>query len=140
MAQKVRVLLVDDVDGGEADESISFALDGVEYGIDLSTENADVLRKALEPFVSAGRRIGRSKGAPSRPHRTPRHTTSHTPPPPARSSSSTSSDGAAASTNGPRLPANQETIRSWARSHGYQVADRGRISREVQAAFEKANA
>ena len=40
MAQKVQVLLVDDLDGGEADETVAFSLDGVAYEIDLSTNNA----------------------------------------------------------------------------------------------------
>ncbi|MBN9376412.1 MAG: Lsr2 family protein, partial [Cellulomonas sp.] len=40
MAQKVQVLLVDDLDGGTADETVTFALDGISYEIDLTTENA----------------------------------------------------------------------------------------------------
>ena len=50
MAQKVQVLLVDDLDGGEADETVTFALDGKTYEIDLTTSNADKLRSALEPY------------------------------------------------------------------------------------------
>ncbi|WP_141275433.1 histone-like nucleoid-structuring protein Lsr2, partial [Streptomyces cacaoi] len=67
MAQKVQVLLVDDVDGGEADETVVFALDGKTYEIDLNTTNADKLRSALEPFLKNGRRTGgrsaRGKGS-----------------------------------------------------------------------------
>ncbi|MEV6110699.1 Lsr2 family protein [Streptomyces sp. NPDC051940] len=63
MAQKVQVLLVDDLDGGEADETVTFALDGKSYEIDLTTDNAEKLRSALEPFVKNGRRTGgRSAG------------------------------------------------------------------------------
>ncbi|WP_141275556.1 histone-like nucleoid-structuring protein Lsr2, partial [Streptomyces cacaoi] len=58
MAQKVQVLLVDDLDGGEADETVTFALDGKTYEIDLNTTNADKLRSALEPFLKSGRRTG----------------------------------------------------------------------------------
>ncbi|MDI3418412.1 histone-like nucleoid-structuring protein Lsr2 [Streptomyces luteolus] len=58
MAQKVQVLLVDDLDGGEADETVTFALDGKSYEIDLSNKNADKLRVALEQFVQKGRRTG----------------------------------------------------------------------------------
>ena len=47
MAQKVQVILVDDIDGGEADETVSFSLDGVSYEIDLSESNATELRDAL---------------------------------------------------------------------------------------------
>ena len=45
MAQKVQVLLVDDLDGGEATETVAFSLDGNSYEIDLSSENASKLRK-----------------------------------------------------------------------------------------------
>ncbi|MER8119087.1 Lsr2 family protein [Streptomyces sp. NPDC094031] len=58
MAQKVQVLLVDDLDGGEADETVTFALDGKTYEIDLTTANADKLRGALDPYVKGGRRTG----------------------------------------------------------------------------------
>jgi Lsr2 len=58
VAQKVQVLLVDDLDGGEAVESVGFALDGVAYEIDLSVKNAAALRDAMSVYVAAGRRIG----------------------------------------------------------------------------------
>jgi hypothetical protein len=58
MARKTQVVLLDDVDGGIADETVTFALDGVEYEIDLSTSNAARLREALAPWVGGGRRIG----------------------------------------------------------------------------------
>lgn len=64
VAQKVQVLLVDDLDGGEADETVTFALDGKTYEIDLTTANADKLRGLLEPYVKGGRRTGgRAAGA-----------------------------------------------------------------------------
>jgi hypothetical protein len=56
MAQKVQVLLVDDLDGGEADETVSFALDGATYEIDLSGDNAQKLRKSLAPFTEHARK------------------------------------------------------------------------------------
>lgn len=56
MAQKVQVLLVDDLDGGAADETVTFALDGVSYEIDLKAESADKLRDILEPYIQAGRK------------------------------------------------------------------------------------
>lgn len=60
MAQRVVVTLFDDIDGGEATETVSFGLDGKSYEIDLSSANADKLRGALAPFVEAGRRRSRS--------------------------------------------------------------------------------
>ena len=111
MAQKVQVILTDDLDGGEADESVQFAIDGVSYEIDLSEANAEALREALAPYVEAARRLG---GRSSR------------------------------RTQAPRAQAGERTdlsdLRAWAREHGYQVSDRGRVSSEVRAAYEAAHA
>lgn len=60
MAQRVVVTLSDDLDGGEAAETVDFGLDGKSYEIDLSSANADKLRNSLAPFVAAGRRQSRS--------------------------------------------------------------------------------
>jgi hypothetical protein len=56
MAQRVQVLLVDDLDGTQADQTVTFALDGVTYEIDLTDANAASLREALEPWAGAARR------------------------------------------------------------------------------------
>lgn len=58
MAQKTIVLVEDDLSGGSADESVTFALDGVTYEIDLSAANARALRDVLAAYVAAGRRVG----------------------------------------------------------------------------------
>ena len=58
MARKTTVILEDDLDGGPADEQITFAVDGVQYEIDLSDHNAQQLRNALASYVSAARRTG----------------------------------------------------------------------------------
>ncbi|MEU1623796.1 Lsr2 family protein [Streptomyces sp. NPDC020096] len=60
MAQRVVVTLSDDIDGGEAEETVAFGLDGKTYEIDLSSANADKLRDALTPYLKAGRRRSRS--------------------------------------------------------------------------------
>ncbi|WP_328340631.1 Lsr2 family protein [Streptomyces violaceus] len=60
MAQKVVVTLFDDIDGSEAAETIAFGVDGKSYEIDLNEGNADELRKALAPYVEAGRKRSRS--------------------------------------------------------------------------------
>ena len=71
MAQQVQVLLVDDIDGGKAAETVSFALDGVQYEIDLSTKNAAKLRDALSSWVGNARRAGgRRAGGRARSART----------------------------------------------------------------------
>ena len=67
MARKVHVQLIDDISGEEAQESVRFALDGVEYEIDLTEENAAGVRKALEPYIAHGRRVrGSSAGQKGR--------------------------------------------------------------------------
>ncbi|MBO1752970.1 Lsr2 family protein [Actinotalea sp. BY-33] len=107
MAQKVQVVLLDDLDGGSADETVSFALDGVSYEIDLSSENASALREAFASWVGHARKVGgRTKSA--RRSSAPR--------------SGASSDSTA--------------IREWARSNGFTVNDRGRIPAEVKAAYD----
>ena len=56
MAQKVQVLLVDDLDGSEATETVAFGLDGAAYEIDLSSGNAGKLRKELAHYVEHARK------------------------------------------------------------------------------------
>ena len=103
MAQKVQVLLVDDLDGGEASETVSFALDGNNYEIDLSGKNATELRDAFSKYVGSARKAGRSTSSSGA--RSSR-----------RSSGSTAMDRDQAA-----------AIRSWAKKKGLKVSDRGRI-------------
>ena len=58
MAQRVNVILVDDLDGKDADETVTFGLDGADYEIDLSEANAKKLRDLLAPYAAAGRKVG----------------------------------------------------------------------------------
>ena len=109
MAQKVQIILEDDLDGGEASETVSFGLDGTNYEIDLNEENATALREAFAAYVGHARKVtGARRGAKK-------------------------STGAAA--GGP--PA--EEVREWARENGYEVPDRGRIPADVREAFDAAN-
>jgi hypothetical protein len=62
MAQKVQVVLVDDIDGGAADETVAFAIDGASYEIDLSRANAARLREAFAPYVGHARKAARGTG------------------------------------------------------------------------------
>jgi Lsr2 len=68
MAQKITVELQDDLDGGPADETVRFGVDGAEYEIDLSTKNAAAFRGKLAPFTGHARKAGR--GQRRRPART----------------------------------------------------------------------
>ncbi len=58
MASKTLIILEDDVDGSNAEETVQFAIDGVSYEIDLSGSNAQRLRGAVDPYRNAARRIG----------------------------------------------------------------------------------
>ena len=70
MAQKITVALEDDLDGGPADQTVRFGLDGAEYEIDLSTRNAAAFREKLAPFTERARKAGRG------PHSRPVHSAS----------------------------------------------------------------
>jgi hypothetical protein len=63
MAQTVQIILEDDLDGGPAEETVRFGLDGAQYEIDLSEENAAKLRDAVRPFIAKARRA-QSKQTP----------------------------------------------------------------------------
>lgn len=109
MAQVTEVRLVDDLDGGTADESVVFAIDSRHYEMDLSQKNAAQLRDLLAPFVAAARRAG--GGVATRTRRTP-----------AARPSSTREDTAA--------------IREWAAANGIEVSTRGRIAGSVREAYD----
>ena len=67
MARRTQTILVDDIDGSEASQTVTFALDGVTYEIDLTDEHAAALRESFEEWTSKGRRTGgrRHKGRPA---------------------------------------------------------------------------
>ena len=67
MAQKVSIVLVDDLDGSEATETVTFGLDGTSYEIDLNDKNAAKLRDVLSGYVGHGRKVG---SAPRRGRKT----------------------------------------------------------------------
>ncbi|GAA1110579.1 Lsr2 family protein [Arthrobacter flavus] len=69
MAQKVKILLIDDLDGGEADETVRFGLDGVQYEIDLSKSHAKELRAAMSNYVAGARRSTQVKTRATTPGR-----------------------------------------------------------------------
>ncbi len=109
MAQRVNVILVDDLDGDDAAETVTFGLDGVDYEIDLNEKNAEALRGALARYVEAGRRVGGRRRRGQR--------------------------AASGGDSGPS-PAD---IRKWARENGWDVPERGRVSAEVREAYAAAH-
>ncbi|MEV2239717.1 Lsr2 family protein [Micromonospora sp. NPDC049891] len=113
MAKQVITVLTDDLDGGKADRTVEFSLDGVAYTIDVSDENAGVLRKALDPFINAGRRLGRGAADTGR---NPRR-------------------GTGSGTPGMNREQNR-AVREWAVRNGYKISERGRIPVEVVEAYK----
>ena len=61
MAQKITVTLEDDLDGGPADETMRFGIDGADYEIDLNAKNARRFRKQVTPFIEHARKAGRGQ-------------------------------------------------------------------------------
>lgn len=118
MAQQTYVQLVDDLDGTEIvdgeGETVAFGLDGVQYEIDLTEDNAAQLRADLDAYIKAGRRVSgrRSSRGPS-----------------------ASSPRRGARTDREQLQA----MRQWGRANGYNVSDRGRVSQELQDAYHAAH-
>jgi hypothetical protein len=113
VAQKTQVLLIDDLDGGPGDETVSFSLDGVGYEIDLSAENAAKMRDALAVYVGSARKQS------SRPGGTRR----------ARGPAASTASGAGGRT---------APIRQWARDNGYTVSARGRVPGHIVDAYNAA--
>ncbi|MEV8601878.1 Lsr2 family protein [Streptomyces griseoviridis] len=112
--QKTVITLVDDLDpSGEtlADETMTFGLDGVTYEIDLSSENAHVLRARLKEFKAAGRVVKRA----------------------AQSTPTPASDGATYSRHqGGVDPA---AVRAWAKEQNLKLPERGRVPKAVKEAY-----
>jgi hypothetical protein len=111
MAQVTEIRLVDDLDGGNADESVDFTVDNNRYQMDLSEKNAARLREVLAPFIAAARRAGGSTTT-----RSPRSTIAAARP-----------AGAGTET---------AAIREWASVNGFSVSTRGRIAASVREAYQ----
>jgi hypothetical protein len=108
VAQKIQTLFIDDIDGGPAEGTVRFGLDGTEYEIDLNGEHARALRQALTRYIDAAR------------HR-----------PGARQPASSRRKGAAGGIDNTK-------VRDWAKSQGIEVKGRGRIPAELVAKFKAA--
>jgi hypothetical protein len=111
MAQKIQTLFIDDIDGGEAEGTVRFALDGSEYEIDLNAEHSDELRSALGKYISHARKV--SAAATRR---------------------GTARGGRRART------VDTGAVRTWAREQGIDIKERGRVPADVVAKYQAANA
>lgn len=110
--QRVQIDLVDDLDGSDAEETVSFAVDGREYEIDLSSKNANKIRGFLAPYVDKGRRTGGGRRG------------------------SATSRSAARNTKADGL--DLKAIREWATSNGKEVSSRGRLSKQIVEEYQAA--
>ena len=110
MAQRVNVVLVDDLDGSDATETVSFGLDGAQYEIDLSGKNATKLRDLFAPYVGAGAKVARGGVVVG---------------------------GRAARGRGGATADREQNkaIRDWAKKAGKDISDRGRIPQEIVDEF-----
>jgi hypothetical protein len=105
-----RIILVDDLDGGDADETVTFGWRGRQYEIDLNAANAEKLGEILVGYIEAGR------------------------PANARAKRAYSKQGDASLTKRQRA-----AIRTWAVGQGHEVGDRGRISAGLIAMYRAAH-
>lgn len=109
MSQKIQVAFIDDLDGSEAVGTVSFALDGTAYEIDLSKKHTAELNAALAPFISSARKTtsaGRRKGA--------------------------------VSSNGSKRNTDTAAIRDWAAGQGISLKSRGRVPADVVEKYRAA--
>ncbi|MDO8143874.1 MULTISPECIES: Lsr2 family protein [unclassified Isoptericola] len=110
MVQKTQVVLLDDIDGTEGDETVTFSLDGVSYEIDLTSAHASELRESFSKWIGHGRKAGpKAAGRAAGPRR------------------------------GRTDRAQLQKIREWARENGHEVNDRGRIPARILEAYEAAH-
>jgi hypothetical protein len=119
MAQRVTVVLIDDLDGSEASETVAFGIDGETYEIDLNEDNTAALRESLAPYVKAGRKSGRTSGKG------------------ARKTSQSNGTG-----SGGLSKADRDAVREWSRSKaatkaGVQpLGERGRVPQAAATAWQ----
>lgn len=112
MAQKITTLFIDDIDGGQAEGTVRFALDGTEYEIDLNAKHSEELRSALGKYVTHARKVG---GAARRAGR-----------------------AAGRASRGAGSALNTTEVRNWARENGYDIKDRGRVPADLVAKYQAA--
>ncbi|MCB5291641.1 histone-like nucleoid-structuring protein Lsr2 [Arthrobacter sp. SO3] len=112
MAREVVERFTDDLDGSEATHhGVQFSFEGTDWSIDLSDENYEKLRLAIERFADHATRMsgsGRGRGR----------------------SASTSSSGSARGKK-----EELQAVRAWAEKNGIVLNSRGRIAESILAAY-----
>ena len=108
MAQKIQTLFIDDIDGGEAEGTVRFGLDGAEYEIDLSSKHNEELRAALGTYVAHARKLGGTmRRSVARSGRKP-------------------------------SAVDTVAVRAWARENGFDIKERGRVPADLVAKYQAA--
>ncbi|GAA1379422.1 hypothetical protein GCM10009613_02050 [Pseudonocardia kongjuensis] len=126
MAKVETTRLVDDITGGDADETLDFGLDGIRFEIDLSAGNARRLREELAPFLAAARPAG-----------APRARRAAGAAPTAQPASRAPAGPRPGADGDPAVREQNRAVRVWAREHGYAVSERGRIPSGVVEAYRR---
>ena len=107
MAQKIQTLFIDDIDGGEAEGTVRFGLNGTDYEIDLSAKHSGELRDALKEYTAHARKVaGTSRRAAARGARKP-------------------------------SAVDTVAVRAWARENNYDIKERGRVPASVAAKYHE---
>jgi hypothetical protein len=112
MATETITRLIDDLDGSDAQRTVTFAWDGRTYEVDLSKKNVAAFEKTMKPYLAAARS--------------------------ARTTPTRTSGRSRTATTGAQRRRDLQAIREWARANGHEVSDRGRISASVIEAYEAA--
>lgn len=107
MAQKIQTLFIDDIDGGAAQGTVRFGLDGTDYEIDLSSKHSDELRGILADYIAHARKTG----GPTR--------------------RATAPGGRKASA------IDTVAVRTWAKENGYDIKERGRVPADIVAKYKE---
>jgi hypothetical protein len=113
-------MLIDDLDGSEGDQTVTYTVDGQEYEIDLSEKNAQRFRDALAPFIEKSRPVERQTFIPT----------------PTRGGGTRRKSSSGGGRSG---RSDLGDIRAWAESQGMQVSSRGRIKKEIIDAYDEAH-
>jgi hypothetical protein len=118
MARRTKVTMIDDLDGeNEAVQTVAFSLDSISYEIDLSEEHAQELRTALQDYAAAGRRMGGGRAVR------------------AGQGALRGRDAVKETSRTSSAAAPSGDVRGWARTQGFEVSSRGRISSAVREAY-----
>jgi uncharacterized membrane protein len=108
-------VLIDDLNGSEGAETITYSVNGQEYEIDLPEDNAEKFHDALEPYIQNSHEVRRQAETARR------------------------RDGRRRSSGEGSGRDNIPQIRAWAEAKGYEVSARGRIKKEIIDAYDQAH-